>query len=111
MALEAMDVVAVPYATDDSVSYSLHVALAQHRPVVATDLDPMREIAERGHCVDLVRADDPHDLAKTLRGLLEDGQRRARLGEAAAEYAEAASVAVSARLTLDTYAAIAGRPA
>lgn len=111
VALEAMDVVAVPYATDDSVSYSLHVALAQRRPVVATDLDPMREIAERGHCVDLVRADDPHDLAKTVRGLLEDGQRRARLGEAAAEYAEAASVAVSARLTLDTYAAIAGRPA
>ena len=111
VALEAMDVVAVPYATDDSVSYSLHVALAQRRPVVATDLDPMREIAERGHCVDLVRAGDPHDLAKALRSLLEDGQRRTRLGEAAAEYAEAASVAASARLTLDTYAAIAGRPA
>lgn len=111
VALEAMDVVAVPYATDDSVSYSLHAALAQRRPVVATDLDPMREIAERGHCLALVRAGDPHDLAKALRGLLEDGQRRARLGEAAAEYADAASVAVSARLTLDTYAAIAGRAA
>jgi glycosyltransferase involved in cell wall biosynthesis len=108
LALEAMDVVAVPYATDDSVSYSLHVALAQRRPVVATDLDPMREIAERGQCLAIVRAGDPHDLAKTVRGLLEDGQRRARLTEAAADYAEAASVAVSARLTLDTYAAIAG---
>jgi glycosyltransferase involved in cell wall biosynthesis len=55
-----------------------------------------------------VRAGDPHDLAKTLRGLLEDEQRRARLAEAAAEYADAASVAVTARLTLDTYAAVAG---
>ncbi len=111
VALEAMDVVAVPYATDDSVSYSLHVALAQRRPVVATDLDPMREIDERGHCLALVRAGDPHDLAKTLRGLLEDEQRRARLAEAAAQYADAASVAASARLTLDTYAAVAGRAA
>ena len=109
VALEAMDVVAVPYATDDSVSYSLHVALAQRRPVVATDLDPMREIAGRAPCLALVRAGDPHDLAKTLGGLLEDGQRRARLAEAAAEYADAASVAVSARLTRDTYTAIEGR--
>jgi glycosyltransferase involved in cell wall biosynthesis len=111
VALEAMDVVAVPYATDDSVSYSLHVALAQRRPVVATDLDPMREIAERGRCVTLVRAGDPHDLAKTLRDLLEDTARRARLAAAAAEYAEVASVAVTARLTLGTYAAIGGRGA
>jgi glycosyltransferase involved in cell wall biosynthesis len=111
VALEAMDVVAVPYATDDSVSYSLHVALAQRRPVVATDLDPMREIAERGQCLALVRADDPHALAKTLRDLLDDAQRRARLAAAAGEYAEAASVAVTARLTLDTYAAIGGRGA
>ena len=34
VALEAMDVVVVPYATDESVSYSLHVALAQRRPIV-----------------------------------------------------------------------------
>jgi glycosyltransferase involved in cell wall biosynthesis len=111
VALEAMDVVAVPYATDDSVSYSLHLALAQRRPVVATDLDPMREIAERGQCLALVREGDPHDLAKALRGLLEDDRRRARLSEAAAEYAETASVAVSARRTLETYAAVAGRAA
>src|SRR5207237_1099688 len=38
VALEAMDVVVVPYATDESVSYSLHVVLAQRRPIVATDV-------------------------------------------------------------------------
>jgi glycosyltransferase involved in cell wall biosynthesis len=104
-ALEAMDVVVVPYATDASVSYSLHVALGQGRPVVATDLDPLREIQGRGGCLSLVRADDPHDLAKTLRGLLDDAPARARLAAAARAYARAASTAAAAAATAEAYGA------
>jgi glycosyltransferase involved in cell wall biosynthesis len=105
VALEAMDVVVVPYATDDSVSYSLHLALAQGRPVVATDLDPLREIQERGRCLLLVRPDDAGDLANALGTLLGDEGARRRLMTAAAAYARAESVAVAARRTLDAYEA------
>jgi glycosyltransferase involved in cell wall biosynthesis len=104
LALEAMDVVVVPYATEDSVSYSLHVALAQGRPVVATALAPLREIAERGHCLALVQPDDARDLAKTLGTLLDDPAARRRLTEAARAYAAAQSVEVTVRRTVEVYA-------
>src|SRR5262249_8832632 len=92
-----------PYATEDSVSYSLHVALAQGRPVVATALAPLRDIAERGACVALVQPDDPRELAKMLGGLLEDSAARRRLTDAARAYAAARPVEVTARRTLDVY--------
>jgi glycosyltransferase involved in cell wall biosynthesis len=101
--LEAMDVVVVPYATEDSVSYSLHVALAQGRPVVATALSPVREIEERGQCLALVQPDDARDLAKTLGGLLDDPAARRRLTDAARAYAAAQSIEVTARRTVDVY--------
>jgi len=104
VALETMDVVVVPYATEDSVSYSLHVALAQGRPVVATALAPLRELAERGQCLALVRPDDAHDLAKTLGTLLDDAAARGRLAEAARAYAATQSVDVAARRTAEVYA-------
>jgi glycosyltransferase involved in cell wall biosynthesis len=103
LALEAMDVVVVPYATEDSVSYSLHVALAQGRPVVATALAPLREIAERGHCLALVQPDDARDLAKTLSALFDDPAARRRLTEAARAFAAAQSVDATARRTVEVY--------
>ena len=104
VALEAMDVVVVPYATDDSVSYSLHTALAQGRPVVATALAPLRELDERGRCLALVEPDDARGLAKTLGWLLDDPPARRRLSEAAVAYAAAQSVDATARRTLEVYA-------
>ena len=104
VALEAMDVVVVPYATEDSVSYSLHVALAQGRPVVATAVAPLRELEARGHGIALVQPDDPHDLAKTLAALLDDAAARTRLAAAARAYAATQSIDVTARRTLEVYA-------
>jgi glycosyltransferase involved in cell wall biosynthesis len=105
VALEAMDVVVVPYGTEDSVSYSLHAALAQRRPVLATDVAPLRELAARGAGLALARRDDPHDLGKVLRGLLEDPPARRRLVEAAGDYAAAWGVAAAAARTLEHYGA------
>jgi glycosyltransferase involved in cell wall biosynthesis len=104
VALEAMDVVVVPYATEDSVSYSLHVALAQGRPVVATAVAPLRELQERGPCLALVQPDDARDLAKTLGALLDDPAARDRLAQAAHAYAAAHSVGAVARRTVEVYA-------
>jgi len=104
VALEAMDVVVVPYATEDSVSYSLHVALAQERPVVATAVAPLRELEARGHAIALVQPDDPHDLAKTLAALLDDGVVRTRPATAARASAATQSIDVTARRTIEVYA-------
>ena len=104
VALAAMDVVVVPYATEDSVSYSLHVALAQGRPVVATALGPLRELEARGQCLALVQPDDARDLAKTLAALLDDPAARDRLSEAARAYAASHAAAVTARRTAEVYA-------
>ena len=104
VALETMDVVVVPYATEDSVSYSLHVALAQGRPVVATALAPLCELQQRGDCLALVQPDDARDLAKTLGTLLDDPGARGRLAQAARAYARASSADVAARRTVEVYA-------
>jgi glycosyltransferase involved in cell wall biosynthesis len=103
VALEAMDVVVVPYATEDSVSFSLHVALAQGRPVVATAVAPLSELEARGRCLALVEPGDAQDLAKTLGWLLDDAAARRRLAEAARACADAQSPDVIARRTLDVY--------
>lgn len=56
-------------------------AMAFGAPVVATDLPPVRELAEGA--VELVPVDDSVALADALGGLLEDGTRRRTLGDAA----------------------------
>ena len=105
VALEAMDVVVVPYATDHSVSYSLYIALAQGRPVVTTKLPAMCEIQERGQCLVLIRPDDPNAMAEALGTLLQNEAARGCLSAAATAYAEAEGVAVAAARTLEAYAA------
>src|SRR5260370_24891188 len=99
-----MEVVGVTYADEDSVASSLHVAIAQGRPVVATAVAPLRELEERGHGIALVQPDDPHDLAKTLAALLDDAAARARLAAAARAYAATQPVDGTARPTSEGYA-------
>ena len=103
IALETMDVVVVPYATDSSMSYSLHRALGQGRPVVATDLPAMREVQARGSCLALVPSADPAALRETLARLLADAPARARLAAAAHTYAVRESMATAAARTLRVY--------
>lgn len=108
VALEAMDVVVVPYATDQSMSYSLHRALGQGRPVVATDVPTHREVQARGDCLALVPPGDPKALREALARLLTDGPARARLAAAAQAYAAREDVAAAAARTLRVYAAVRG---
>ncbi len=103
IALEAMDVVVVPSATDSSMSYSLHRALGQGRPVVATDLPTVREVQARGSCLALVPLTDPAALRETLACLLVDAQACARLAAAAQAYAVRESIATAGARTLRVY--------
>jgi glycosyltransferase involved in cell wall biosynthesis len=58
-------------------------AMATGRPVVASDLAPLREIIEPGHTGVLVPPGDPWSLADALEPLVTDEQLRGRLGRAA----------------------------
>ncbi len=105
VAFEAMDVVFVPYVTDHSMSYSVHLALGQFRPVVATDLPPLREVQARGECLWLVPPEDPAAWREALGHLLADAALRARLAAAAQAYAAREGVATAARRTVTVYQA------
>ena len=57
-------------------------AMATARPVVASDLPPLREIVEPGHTGAIARAGNPDSLAATIEPLLADVAYRARMGAA-----------------------------
>ncbi|MET4622055.1 glycosyltransferase involved in cell wall biosynthesis [Arthrobacter sp. 2762] len=61
-------------------------ALACGRPVVASDLDALREIVHDGVNGRVTKAEDPGRLAEVLLDLLEDEGLRRRLGSAGREY-------------------------
>lgn len=105
-ALEAMDVVVVPYATEDSVSYSLHRALGQARPIVATNARPIREVQDRAGCLALVPMHDAGSLRDTLARLLSDAGFRARLAEGARAYGRRETPDVAANRTHQVYCAV-----
>ncbi|MFP5018944.1 glycosyltransferase [Paenarthrobacter ureafaciens] len=57
-------------------------ALASGRPVVASDLDALREIVHDGVNGKVANAEDPEGLAEVLHDLLSDADLRRRLGDA-----------------------------
>jgi glycosyltransferase involved in cell wall biosynthesis len=106
VALEAMDIVVVPYATDHGMSYSLHLALGQWRPVVATDLPTLREVQARGECLRLVPPADGAAWQETLAQLLSSGSEHARLVTSARAYAAREGLETAALRTVATYRAV-----
>ncbi|MEO3942026.1 glycosyltransferase family 4 protein [Paenarthrobacter nicotinovorans] len=86
----ALDVFVVP-RKDSAVTRAVTPlkpveALASGRPVVASDLDALREIVFDGVNGRVSKAEDPVGLAEVLQELLEDEGLRRRLGSAGREY-------------------------
>ena len=81
MALQACDVVALPYhPTIDSSSAAVRMALASHRPVVTTDVPVFAEV---GDAVLRVSSRSPRSLAAGIARVLRDDALRARMAQAA----------------------------
>ena len=64
-------------------------AMAMERPLVVSDVPPLREIVAPGEAGLLFRPEDAADLASVLEGLLDDEALRARLGRQAREWVAA----------------------
>jgi glycosyltransferase involved in cell wall biosynthesis len=96
------DLVLVPHTVANG-SYSVMIALAYGKPVLASDLDCFRDIHADGEPVELFRAGDAAALAERLSFLLVSPGSRRQLAGRAGEYAARRSWTEVARRTLDIY--------
>jgi glycosyltransferase involved in cell wall biosynthesis len=81
--LASVDAVAVPSTRPDPLPNSAIEALAAGVPVVAANHGGLPEIVRDRATGLLIRPNDPQALAKALRELADDPERRARMGDAA----------------------------
>src|SRR5262245_27428673 len=77
--LAASDLFAFP-SLWEGLGGALIEAMALGVPIVASDIEPVREVVEGGRCAELVPARSPERLASAISGLLDDGDRAHRLG-------------------------------
>jgi glycosyltransferase involved in cell wall biosynthesis len=77
--LAAADVLAFP-SLWEGLGCALIEAMALGLPIVASDLEPVREVVEDGRCAILVPPRAPEALASALSSLLEDRGRARSLG-------------------------------
>lgn len=101
--LEASDVVLAPFEATNA-SASVATAIAWARPVVATSLDPFRELAQRFGCLRLVPPGDATALAGAVETVLTDADVRAALRSGAERHRKKHDAAAFARRTRSLYA-------
>lgn len=106
-AMAASDVVLVPHRAANG-SYSVMVALAYGKPVLASDLPCFRDIAEADGGVELFDVGDETALAERLGFLLASQNRRRELAVAAESYAAGRSWSAVAERTLGLYRSAMG---
>lgn len=85
--LQRADVLVLP-SRAEGLSNTLLEAMACSLPVVASCITANRNLIEEGRTGRLFRLDDADDLAKVLRGLLEDDVARAEIGLAGRKLVE-----------------------
>lgn len=106
--LGLLDVLVIPSLTE-GFPLSLVEGMAAARPIVATRVGGMPEVARDGEDVLFVPPRDPDAIARRTIELLEDAQLAARLGRQAVQTAAGYSVDRSAARLADLYARLLRR--
>lgn len=83
--LDAVDLFALP-SLWEGMPNALMEAMAAGRPVVASDIDAIRELVLHGKTGWMVRPGDSEDLARVLIDALSDPRRAAAIGEAGQDH-------------------------
>ncbi|RSM71856.1 glycosyltransferase family 1 protein [Kibdelosporangium aridum] len=110
-ALSSVDVYCAPNTGGESFGIILLEAMAAGTPVVASDLDAFRRVLDDGTAGVLHPVGNPTALARALRGLLLDRERRATLAAEGSRRAAAFDWSVVADQVLRVYeTAIAADP-
>ncbi len=106
--MSATDLVVAPFKVS-SGSGSLALAFACGKPILASDIEPHREISsEEPGSLALYPSDPPVRLAAEIHSLLENPDRRNALAAGAMRYAESHSYEHAARQTVDIYNSVLG---
>jgi glycosyltransferase involved in cell wall biosynthesis len=87
----------------EGLPIALLEAMSAHLPVVATSVGGIPEVVTSGTTGILVRPGDPAALAHAIQGLLDDPDRRERLGDAAASRASRCDITHAVRCTEAVY--------
>jgi len=105
--LAASDILVVPDTVTDVTASPLKLFeyMAMARPVVCLDIPALREVIDE-HAARFVRRGDIADLAAALEELAFDPQRRAGMGQAARQQAQAWTYAQRAQRMLDLAAEV-----
>jgi glycosyltransferase involved in cell wall biosynthesis len=103
--LAATDVVLLPYVAT-TASYALSLALQAGKPVLASDLEPFREIRAEKDCLEIFQTGSAPDLAIRLQTLLDQPRRREKLAQGARAWARAHTWEAVAAATARLYAAV-----
>ena len=85
----AMDICVAPHHQDTNQASPVKIFdyMACGRPIVASDIEVVREIIGDSKCARMVSPDNPDDLAKALISLIEDIKVREDMGKNGREYA------------------------
>jgi phosphatidylinositol alpha-mannosyltransferase len=107
----SVDVFCAPNTGGESFGIVLIEAMAAGAPIVASDLEPFRQVLRGGRAGELFPAGDPAALAAAAGRLLADPVRRSRLSAAAADAVRAYDWPVVARDVVKVYQAVVPAPA
>lgn len=86
--LAAMDIFAFTSVEKDTSPLALLSAMSTGLPIVAFDIEGVRELIDCDESLMLVPVGDPNELGRTLRELISDQERRSRLAQCARRAAE-----------------------
>ena len=101
--VRAFDLLVLPSVSGEGSPAVVKEAMASGVPVVATELDGVREIVEDGREALLVPPGEPAPLAQAMDRLLSDAPLRRRLVEAAAKKVEEYSAERMVERTVEVY--------
>lgn len=84
--MKTVNIVLAPY-THMSASGSLRIAISYRKPIIASDISPMKEMCDEGFSMLLFRSGDSHDLKVNILRLLDDINLQRSLSESSIRYA------------------------
>ncbi len=100
--MQATDIVLAPFH-EMSGSGSLSIAAAFHKPILGSDIGPLRELKSQGLGIELFPNDDSEQLKSRLAGLLADRRALESLADQTKTYAERYSYRNAARRLSELY--------
>lgn len=99
------DIYVAPFISMNA-SGSLSTALSYEKTIIASDLEPNKEINERFDCLELFAAGDSSDLLRKMSALLESPKRRECLSKNTQKYKHLYNFSTFAQETFKAYSAV-----